>query len=205
MSFFDGTQSCADSSFHSFSEDDHERITRHALHDPSAKFILSSHGHILCQNLEAYTFLDQGVLSTQADGKLGYGSAELSLAANDILAEFRTGRTSRRKLLKKFQDDWVVLLFSSPEFNSDKEVLLTVQKRNGCCDDSLRALSKAFDFTITEIEVVRHMSMASCPKEISVAMDISINTVRAHLRSIYAKLGVRGYNRSLRVILQLIC
>lgn len=181
-----------------------ERIMHHFLNDTKGKFVLSCEGNILLQNIEAANIINAGILSPQPDSKLSYGSSKLSSAAEDILEQMRLGRASKKKLLKKHEDDWIVFEFSSPEINADKEVLLTVYKRNVCHEDSFEALSRAFDFTITEAVVVRHISMAHCPKEISAEMDISINTVRAHLRSIYAKIGVRGYNRSLRVILQLI-
>lgn len=183
---------------------DAARIAHHFLNDPKAKFILSDIGDLLYKNMSAMDLLSKGALSYRSDGKLNYGSSELTTAANKILKQIRLGRAAKLKLLKKFEDDWIIFEFSSPEFNANKEVLLTVQKRGDCLEYSLDAVSRIFDFSLTETEVVRHMSLAYCPKEISGEMNISINTVRAHLRSIYAKIGTRGYNRSLRVIMQLI-
>lgn len=181
----------------------HGRLSHHFLYDPKAKFILASYGDVLNANIEASNLLNKGILFRLPEGKLSYGSSDMNNAVEHILEQLRFGRSSCIKLLKRFEDDWMVLEFSSASFNANKEVLLTIFPRRICQDDSLEALSKAFGFTITESEVVSHMSMALCPKEIGQEMDISTNTVRAHLRSIYSKTGVRGYNRALCLILQL--
>jgi len=179
------------------------RLAQHFLNDPKAKFILAGHGGVLNANLEASNLLNNGILFRLPEGNLSYGSSEMNLAVKDILKQLRTGRNSCVKLLKRFEDDWMVLEFTSASFNKNKEVLLTVFPRDICRSSSLEAITKAFGFTITEAEVVKFMLMARCPKEISIEMDISTNTVRAHLRSIYSKTGVRGYNRALCLFLQL--
>ena len=180
------------------------RLTHHFLNEGNAKFILTSSGDILNVNVQASKLLQKRVLLHLPDGKLSYGSSEMNKAVADILKQLHSGRESSKKLIKRLDDDWMVLDFSTVSFNACKEVLLTIFPRRTCQDDSLQALSKAFGFTITETEVVKHMSMACCPKEIGIQMDISTNTVRAHLRSIYSKTGARGYNRALCLILQLI-
>ena len=203
-SFIDGAHAGADL-LEPFGQDGSStRIAHHFINDPKAKFILSDKGEILFQNIEAYNILAKGALSSQANGKLSYGSSQLTLAAEEIFKQIRQGRSTKLKLLKKFEDDWIICEFSSPEFDAQNQVLLTIQNRNDDLEYSFDAISRTFNLTITEEEVVRHMSVAHCPKEISLEMDISINTVRGHLKSIYGKIGTRGYSRTLRVILQLI-
>jgi len=181
------------------------RAMHHFLNDPKAKFILTTYGDVLNANHMASTILYGGMLKRLPCGKLSYGSAEINMKVDKILAKIRQKRATHQRLLKRQMDeDWAVLEFSVGEFNKNKEVLLTVSQRNFCSDVALEALSQAFGFTITESNVVRQMSLAHCPKEIATNMDISTNTVRAHLRSIYAKTGMRGYNCTLRLIQQLI-
>lgn len=191
---------------HSFGSDHtYGRTTHHFLNDPKAKFILTSFGDLLNANHKASELLFSDMLKRLPCGKLSYGSSEMNDQVDRILTEIRQKRTSYQRLLKRqIDEEWAVLEFSVGEFNKNQEILLTVSQRNFCTDVSLNALSKSFGFTISETEVVRYMSQAYCPKEISAKMDISTNTVRAHLRSIYSKTGVRGYNRSLRLILQLL-
>lgn len=178
------------------------RIEHHFLNDPKSKFILTGHGEVLNANTKASNLLASGFLTRLPNGTLSYGSLDLNGAVEEILDQLRFGRASCMKLLKRVDDDWASLDFSIASYNNNKEILLTIHEPNDCHESALRALTRAFGFTITEAEVVRHMSKASSPKEISAEMDISTNTVRAHLRSIYSKTGVRGYNRALRVIMQ---
>ena len=182
-----------------------DRILRHFQSDPKAKFILTAFGDILTANQAAQDVLQSQILHRDPSGKLSFGSKDADTRAKQIFADMRLNRTSCERLIKRQSDErWAVLEFTAHNFDDEKEVLLTVSQPRRCSDSALNALSKAFQFTITEAEVVRHMARAKCPKEISIEMDISTNTVRAHLRSIYAKTGMRGYNRSLRLILELI-
>lgn len=180
------------------------KLAFHFQRDPTAKFILAQDGKLVLKNDSARDLLEMTVLDCFAEGTINYGSPDLNAAASSIITELHAGRSSKMKLLKRYEDDWVALEFSNHGAQKSGEILLTVNERSVCRNDSLRALSRAFGFTITEAEVVRNMSMALCPKEISEHMDISVNTVRSHLRSIYSKVGLRGYNKTLRLILQLI-
>lgn len=52
-----------------------------------------------------------------------------------------------------------------------------------------------------EAPILQKLAQAACPKEISRALGLSIHTVRSHLRSIYAKLGVNSAAKAqLRII-----
>ncbi|QCB42679.1 helix-turn-helix transcriptional regulator [Sphingomonas sp. PAMC26645] len=76
-------------------------------------------------------------------------------------------------------------------------------------DISSRALIDAsiagamFGLTPSELPVFQGVADAVCPKEISRTLNISVNTVRAHLRSIYAKMNVSGAPQAQRIALSL--
>jgi DNA-binding CsgD family transcriptional regulator len=61
------------------------------------------------------------------------------------------------------------------------------------------------DFSDRELQVLRHLAAALTLAEIAAAMDVSVNTAQAHLRSVLRKLGVsrrrdavvRGYELGL--------
>ena len=181
-----------------------ERLAFHFVHDPVPKFILNTAGIVLNINNAAARLLDDGIVGSAALGGLDYGSMDNNDGAKAILHSFCQGRSHYKRLIKRTADDsWVVFEFLKIETDYHAEVLLTVQEDKSDMGEELMAISKAFDLTITESEVVQRMAKAYCPKEIGNEMDISVNTVRAHLRSIYSKIGVRGYNKALRLILQL--
>jgi len=180
------------------------RLAFHFANDPNPKFILGLDGTVLNINNSAANIVTEGLLAHNNKGGLNYGSCDQNTYVQTILKDFKSGRSHCKRLLKRMPDNsWIVFEFSKINYNDEVEVLLKVNYRQFCQNAALEALSKAFDFTLTETEVVRHMSNAYCPKEIAFEMDISVNTVRAHLRSIYSKIGVRGYNKALRLILQL--
>ena len=180
------------------------RCAHHFQNNPRPKFVLSSGGDILDLNIAASRLMSEGLLKRRADGKLDLGALDLNTSAMSIIEDIRSGRAECKQLLKRLPDnDWMVLHFFKIANADSYEILLSVKQGGLCPRDSLDALSKAFGFTVTESVVVSYMAKAYCPKEIGAQMNISINTVRAHLRSIYSKIGVRGYNRALRLVLQL--
>lgn len=194
-------------SCHFFNSDEEQcgRLAFHFMSDPRPKFILSPVGIILNANLNAKRVMGDGIVIQKKTGALNYGSTKQNHFVKSALKDLNSGRKQCKKLIKRLPDDnWVVFEFLGLSFNNEKEVLLTVNERAVCETETLDAISRAFDFTLTEATVVRYMSKAYCAKEIGVNMDISVNTVRAHLRSIYSKIGVRGYNKALKLILQLI-
>lgn len=181
------------------------RLAFHFMNDPLPKFILKPDGIVLNANVRAARLIDEGILNHGAFSGLDYGTPDNNSCANSILRSFGAGRTSYKRIVKRlFDDDWIVFEFSKIDDSEYSEILLTVKEGKICLDEELNAVAKAFNLTLTETDVVHYMSKAYCPKEISNEMGISVNTVRAHLRSIYSKIGVRGYNKALRLILQLV-
>ena len=55
-----------------------------------------------------------------------------------------------------------------------------------------KAIQKEYDLTDKEKEVLKHLTMGLSYKLIAAKMDISIETVRTHLKHIYAKLHVNS-------------
>lgn len=181
-----------------------ERLCLHFLHDPRPKFILKPDGIILNANISALGLIEKNVFHTRASGELGYGSSGLDNSVRRILKDLKSGRIRCKRLLKRLvNDDWMSLDFHRVDSFDCLEIVLTINEGGFCPSEGLDAFAVAFDLTVTEAKVVEHISNASCPKEISTLMGISVNTVRSHLRSIYSKTGARGYNRVLRLILLL--
>ncbi|QCQ99991.1 hypothetical protein E7T10_01000 [Brevundimonas sp. SGAir0440] len=67
--------------------------------------------------------------------------------------------------------------------------------------EPLRAI---FGLTRAELLVLSHLTQGEAPKDISRKMDMSIHTVRAHLRAICMRMGVKGITGALRLSFQLI-
>jgi len=181
------------------------KLAYYFLNDPQAKFILASNGKVIILNHRAQGLLDNNIMTRDPHGFLNFGSSQQNSQVDQILQDLKSGRAHCKRLIKRgLDDDCIVLEFSQIKYFGDAEILLTIKQDQFCSTESLNAISKMFGLTITEEDVVRRISEALCPKDIAAEMNISVNTVRAHLRSIYAKTGKRGYNRTLKLILQLL-
>ena len=69
----------------------------------------------------------------------------------------------------------------------------------------LPEVTKVFSLTDTETRILKNMVQGMRPKEIALVQGNSLNTVRAHLRTIYAKMQVRSYNEALSKAISLLC
>lgn len=56
----------------------------------------------------------------------------------------------------------------------------------------IEPLARAFGLSSPEAEVLRRLLQGLAPKDIARVLCMSTNTVRAHLRTLYLKVGVRG-------------
>ncbi len=69
----------------------------------------------------------------------------------------------------------------------------------------LPEVARIFSLTKTENRILKNMIQGMRPKEIALVNGNSLNTVRAHLRTIYAKMQVRSYNEALSKAISLLC
>ncbi|MBX2848770.1 MAG: helix-turn-helix transcriptional regulator [Acidiferrobacterales bacterium] len=72
-------------------------------------------------------------------------------------------------------------------------------------DRMMQSFSRAFGLSSSESKIVKLMVKGLKPKEIAFELGISLNTVRSHLRTLYAKMQVRSYNDALTQAIKLIC
>jgi len=87
----------------------------------------------------------------------------------------------------------------------EAEFLLYIQDYDAIGNDNrISALAKAFSLTKSEVNVLKHMVNGLKPKEIAYEVDISLATVRSHLRTLYAKMNVRSYNDALKEAIRLL-
>lgn len=68
----------------------------------------------------------------------------------------------------------------------------------------MAGLVRAFELTASEAEVLRLLTEGSSPKDIARRLNVSTNTVRAHLRALYMKMHVRGMPGVIRQVLRLV-
>lgn len=64
---------------------------------------------------------------------------------------------------------------------------------------AMAAIRAAFQLTASELDVLHHLLNGKCPKTAAIDLHISEHTVRAHLRSLYAKMNARGLISTIRL------
>lgn len=84
------------------------------------------------------------------------------------------------------------------------ELLLTIQGDLSCTNQKMQSISRVFSLTTSETNIVKMMVTGLKPKEIAYEAGISLNTVRSHLRTLYAKMQVRSYNDALTQAIRLL-
>lgn len=169
--------------------------------DDTARFILDTEGRVLRTNAKARALADCGMVGSRG---LFICAAHRSRAELDaLLRDLAHGnRTSGRILFRTGDDEWCILdLMTTPE--APCRVFATAQPVKPLDLAKITALGAVFGLTRAETAVLLHLTAGTTPKDIGRKLDMSIHTVRAHLRSICMRMGVRGINGALRLSFQM--
>lgn len=169
--------------------------------DPVARFVLAMDGRILRSNQKARCLVAAGLLGS---GGLFICSSHRNRAELDVLlARLSEGRRSEGRILFRAGDDaWCLLdLITIPEVPD--RVFAAVQPARPLDAERIEPLRAVFGLTRAETSVLTHLTSGDAPKEIGRKLDMSIHTVRAHLRAICMRMGVKGINGVLRLSFQL--
>lgn len=165
--------------------------------DPEPRLLLSLEGKVLSSNRGARDAVTRGAISIDRGGALHFGSAESDRAFAMGLYKVSSDRTDHCRVVMRSRDgSW--LAGALHRTMSPQRVILALRVEVGPCKEALAALAQAFHLTRSELSVLGALAEGQCPKLVANDLDISEHTVRSHLRSIYAKLGVKGLTDALR-------
>jgi len=92
----------------------------------------------------------------------------------------------------------------SAESATSSNLILTIQGDLTCTESKMESVARAFSLTCSEAKIAKMMVAGLKPKEIAYEVGISLNTVRSHLRTLYAKMQVRSYNDALTQVIRLL-
>ena len=169
--------------------------------DGVARFVLDHHGGVLRSNAAARTLIASGILGS---GRAFICPTHRNRAEFDSLLTRLVERrqTSGRLLFRAGDDAWCLLdLLVAP--GVDGKIFATVRPAHAMTADGVEPLRAVFGLTRAEASVLSHLAQGEAPKDIGRKMDMSIHTVRAHLRAICMRMGVKGINGALRLCFQL--
>jgi len=111
--------------------------------------------------------------------------------------------TSKRFILRNIDMKFRAYTMSIESPESDN-ILLFIQGDLNCSESKLKCLANAFLLSNSELRIVKLMVDGLKPKEIAYEAGISLNTVRSHLRTLYAKMQVSDYNEALTSAIRLL-
>lgn len=170
-------------------------------HDIIARFVLDTQGCVIHANAKARAMIAAGVLG--AGGAFICPShrnrGDFDALANRLLQ----GRQSHGRLLFRSGDDAWCLLDLATAPDAIDRIFATARPAHCMGVEVMEPLRAIFGLTRAELLVLSHLTQGEAPKDIGRKMDMSIHTVRAHLRAICMRMGVKGITGALRLSFQL--
>lgn len=110
---------------------------------------------------------------------------------------------SKRFILRNIDMEFRAYTMSIESPESD-DVLLFIQDDLSCSESKLQSIALVFSLSMSETRILKLMVNGLKPKEIAYEVGISLNTVRSHLRTLYAKMQVNDYNEALTATIKLL-
>lgn len=170
-------------------------------HDSVPRFVLDPRGRILRSNARARALAASGVI----------GSGEMFICPTHrhrpefdvLLKRLAEGRQTSGRILFRAGDDAWCLLDLAVLPGVENRVFASASQARPLTAERIEPLRAVFGLTRAETSVLSHLTSGDAPKDIGRKMDMSIHTVRAHLRAICMRMGVRGINGALRLSFQL--
>lgn len=166
--------------------------------DTNANFIIDVDGTLRHANDAARSMVFSGLL--QIDGMQRLGLAR-GIGRHGYAAAVHLRSSIGTQVRQVAPNRWLAVIVrpipGAPE-------LLHVRAREIRLDSEIDLSMVADEFGISDSEapVLEGLAQAICPKEISRTLGLSIHTIRSHIRSIYAKIGVRTAAEAQRRVLQ---
>jgi DNA-binding CsgD family transcriptional regulator len=135
-----------------------------------------------------------------AEGHIGlFADGAFRLGSRECMRRFQTGLTEacskparwNRLVVRMVDGDWRLVSMRRLDEQGER-TLVEVHAGAADRDADVEPLAQAFALTASDSAVLAYLLQARSPTEIADVIGISAHTVRAHMRAIYAKLGVRA-------------
>lgn len=163
--------------------------------DPEPRFVVNAAGKAMTHNEAAQAAIDDGLLNVTTTGVIHFGSVECE---HRFLAAVRqvthAGHGHVRIAVRQRHGGWFAAgIHGVPDRSL---AVLALREELIPTTASMRAIGDGFNLTRCELDVLSYLLEGKCPKSAAAELDVSEHTVRAHLRGIYAKMGVRGLSNA---------
>ena len=165
--------------------------------DPAPRFLVDADGYLITSNPAGDAALQEGHLAATSTGALKFGSTECDTRFLSAVRQVAGHGTRSRAVLRQRHGGW----FAVDVHGAPGEALAVVALKEELAPSAqaMTAMGAAFQLTPSELDVLHSLLSGRCPKTVAVDLHISEHTVRAHLRSIYAKMNARGLSNTIRL------
>ncbi len=154
--------------------------------DSNANFVINTDGTLRHANPAGRAMLFNGILQFDSHQKLGLARVNGNGRAAPVIPLQPVAHTLVRQIARSL---WLaVTVRAVPDAPDILHVRACEVRLGGEID--LRVVIDELGISDSEAPVLQGLAQAVCPKEISRSLNLSIHTIRSHIRSIYAKLGV---------------
>ena len=161
--------------------------------DAEPRLIIDSNAIVMHANDAAQAMIDDGRLSASLGKPFRTIGADSCLALRvGLLEAVREPGAWRRLVLRMSDASWKMVDVCAMLDGGQVLHQIIVRGAESRVSRDIDRLAGAFHLTAAETRVLSGVALAQSPKDIARSMRNSPHTVRAHLRTIYAKLGVRG-------------
>ena len=165
--------------------------------DPAPRFLVDGDGYLLSANPAGETALQDGQLAATSTGALKFGSGDCDARFLAGVRQVAGQGTRGRAVLRQRHGGWFAVDFHGAP--GESLAVVGLREELAPSAQSMAAMAAAFQLTASELDVLHCLLSGRCPKTAAIDLHISEHTVRAHLRSIYAKMNARGISNTIRL------
>jgi DNA-binding CsgD family transcriptional regulator len=158
--------------------------------DPTPVLILAGDATVLHKNPAARKLLQERAAASLMAGRLLFMNEDARRSFAAALTKVATGRAARISVVLRCDDgQWRLLHLAR---GTDSGSVFVRLGRETAASGDITPLVEAFRLSAAEGKILWHLAQGLPPKWIASRLDISPNTVRAHLRNLYLKTHVHG-------------
>ncbi len=177
---------------------------------PQAIFFLTANLELIKTNKLGRKALDSHLVSLRNE-KICFNSSESDLLVKAVaqrllmfdVSHNTDGTCSECIILRNVDGNYRSYTLSRESFDNDT-LILSIQNDVALSECRVRALASAFSLSQAELKILKMMVTGLKPKQIAYEAGVSLNTVRSHLRTLYAKMQVAGYDDALTLATRLL-
>lgn len=162
------------------------------------KVVIDRERRVLCANHAATTLLRMPLPVSIRKGVLAFDGANDPLTCHEWLGR-AVPRPQRFLVVGSEPSLWVVLQAYSRRLNGEELVVTEFILSQPPLRAADNGMSVQFGLTPAECEVIDALVRLEGPSEIAARLGVSINTVRTHMRRLFAKLAVNSQVQLVRI------